>query len=358
MQLKSNERKSNIEILRIILILMVIVLHYNNKDMGGALKYVQSGSFNELVLRFIESASDCAVDAFIIISGFFMVNRKKTNLLKPIVLFLTVSFYQIIVYILLCAIGFESFSVLRILIKVIPLNWYITLYAVLYLISPLINFVINGLSKIELRKYLILGIVIFSILLTVVDVSKGYFGLDRIPGISTISIYGNEQGYTIVNFILLYSIGAYINKYIGKVNKRGKYTLALILSTLIITFGSYFTEEFWNYNNIFIIINATLLVLLFKDINLGCKKAINYISESVLGIYIIHSILLPYLWSYFNIKNACNDALLTMILNMVVAVAALFMCSFIIERLFHIIINKFYDLVAMIFSGLKISKEF
>lgn len=36
------KRKSNIELLRIVLILMVITLHYFNGNMGGGLKHVET----------------------------------------------------------------------------------------------------------------------------------------------------------------------------------------------------------------------------------------------------------------------------------------------------------------------------
>ena len=44
-----NSRKSNIELLRILAALMVIILHYNYT---GALNYVAHGGINEIILFF------------------------------------------------------------------------------------------------------------------------------------------------------------------------------------------------------------------------------------------------------------------------------------------------------------------
>lgn len=64
------ERKSNIELLRCLLILMVVVLHYNNAEMGGGFAYATG--INYRVLQLFEAASICAVNCFIIISAYFL----------------------------------------------------------------------------------------------------------------------------------------------------------------------------------------------------------------------------------------------------------------------------------------------
>lgn len=55
--MKENQdtRNSNIELLRIILMIMVITLHFNNGEMGGAFNLVQAGTLNFHFLYFLES---------------------------------------------------------------------------------------------------------------------------------------------------------------------------------------------------------------------------------------------------------------------------------------------------------------
>ena len=48
-------RKSNIELLRVLTMMGVIILHFNNAYMGKALFYVKNGSINFYILYFIES---------------------------------------------------------------------------------------------------------------------------------------------------------------------------------------------------------------------------------------------------------------------------------------------------------------
>lgn len=73
------ERNSNFELLRIILMVFVVILHYNNVEMGGALGYTTG--INKIVSHFIEAFSICAVNCFVMISGYFMVDsfNRKVN---------------------------------------------------------------------------------------------------------------------------------------------------------------------------------------------------------------------------------------------------------------------------------------
>lgn len=67
---KVKMRESNIEILRIAVILGVIILHYNGEN-GGGLEYIYPNSLNEIILVALESIFICAVDLFILITGCF-----------------------------------------------------------------------------------------------------------------------------------------------------------------------------------------------------------------------------------------------------------------------------------------------
>ena len=69
-------RKSNIELLRVLTMLGVLILHYNNKQIGGGMAAVTPSSSNEGVMLFTESASLVAVNVFIIISGYFLINNQ------------------------------------------------------------------------------------------------------------------------------------------------------------------------------------------------------------------------------------------------------------------------------------------
>lgn len=68
------KRQSNIELLRILASMAVIILHYITPNAGGALQYVRNtgGGINEAILRLLESLLANAVNLFMMISGYFL----------------------------------------------------------------------------------------------------------------------------------------------------------------------------------------------------------------------------------------------------------------------------------------------
>ena len=81
---KRRDRESNIELLRILAMLGVIILHYNNPSIGGGLSFVKHGSLNYWFLNVVESIFICAVNLFMIISAYFMASSNKRDLWKTI----------------------------------------------------------------------------------------------------------------------------------------------------------------------------------------------------------------------------------------------------------------------------------
>lgn len=60
-----------------------------------------------------------------------------------------------------------------------------------------------------IKKFVWVLLLIFSVYPTIVDIAQEIVG-DEYIGLSTIGAYGSQWGYTIVNFTLMYIIGAYI----------------------------------------------------------------------------------------------------------------------------------------------------
>ena len=76
----SKGRESNIELLRVLAMLGVILHHYNNPSIGGGLSFVKNGSLNYWILNIVESIFICAVNLFMVISAYFMASSNKRDL--------------------------------------------------------------------------------------------------------------------------------------------------------------------------------------------------------------------------------------------------------------------------------------
>ena len=78
----NEKRIASMDVLRIVLTIFVITLHFNNSMGGRAFIYTTNINY-ELALIF-ESFSLCAVNVFLILSGYFLCNRKDRDIIKII----------------------------------------------------------------------------------------------------------------------------------------------------------------------------------------------------------------------------------------------------------------------------------
>lgn len=233
-QIKKNAvvRDSNIELLRILAILGVIVLHYNNANMGGGLKYVPVGSLKYYLLYLLETIFICGVNVFVLISGYFMSASQKRSIVKPLQLLI-----QVIVFnVLISAIGWithHTFSIKNLISALIPVNYFVILYIALYFVSPYINVALTTVSQKSLKYMVVICFCIFSIWPTIVDTVQ-HIAQTEYKGLSTIGMYGSQWGYSIVNFMLMYMIGGYIR--VKELKNENKQTGFSVLKLLVVLF--------------------------------------------------------------------------------------------------------------------------
>lgn len=272
------ERNSNIELLRIVLMIMIICLHYMNGGMGGALKYTLERSINYYLIRFLESLFIIAVNGFVLITGFCMINKKCVNINKIIRLIMEMTIYNIIIYTVFLIIGRADISIKQIIKECVPLvfnngYWFFKIYICLYMLIPFINSYLIKLEKDKYKKLLLIMFLLFSV-------------WDSIIPNKIIT----DSGYGIVNFIFLYCIGAYLKLHY-KNNIKTRYWFILYLIFGSITFISLFIpvirEYSWAYYFITNILSAISLFNMFNSISIN-SKLINKIAANTFGVFLLH----------------------------------------------------------------------
>ena len=76
-------RNSNIELLRIVCMLMVVVLHFNNNGANTGIVNMPSVLTERLTWGFlVEVLCIVAVNCFVLVSGYFGINLKVRSILK------------------------------------------------------------------------------------------------------------------------------------------------------------------------------------------------------------------------------------------------------------------------------------
>ena len=222
----------------------------------------------------MESLFICGVNLFVLISGYFLSTSNRRDLLKPIKLICEVIIFNYIFYFIQVIRGIQEFSVEHFISRILPVNWYVMIYIVLYIISPYLNLLFNKLDTRRKKQLLILSILTFCVYPTLTDMLVRYTGR-RYMGLSTIEFTGSGSGYTIINFVIIYLIGCYIR------NNNTKYKFSRLLRLMILNLILIFLwalsgrlclyswgDVSWSYCNPLVIFEAVLIFLIFKQINI------------------------------------------------------------------------------------------
>lgn len=295
------QRKSNIELLRIVSMLLIISFHYVYKS-----GYVfESLSINSFIVKTFYLFGELGVNLFVLITGYFMI-KGQFSLKKLIRLILEVEFCHLLALIIAHNVGIITFNnpIRDNILLFFPIikgeYWFITAYILLYIFSPFLNILLQKMEKRTYQKFLIICIIIFSIIPT-------FFGI----------FFNTTEGFLFYSrfiwLIVIYSVGAYINLYQINIfkNKRIIITSAaisfgiMLLGILIIykfinIFGKLGTTEvayFWPPNTIPMFILSISIFEIFLNIKIKNNKIINTLASTTLCVYILHDGMLnPYIW--------------------------------------------------------------
>lgn len=341
------ERNSNIELLRILTMLGVIILHYNNISIGGGLSFVDGDSINKYVLYFLESLAACGVNLFVFITGYYLCTSFKRDIWKPIDLVIEVIIINFVAYFIRMGCGAQMLSIKDIVAACIPSNWFVILYVALYFLSLFLNAAIDWIcthknGRIQYRNILLVLIVLFSVWPTLVDV-LGEVSNREWLGLSTVGMYGSQYGYSIVNFSLAYCVGAYLRMNKKKTVKKRYLVLAISANTVVITtwalindmIGYGMERSAWEYCNPLIILNSVLIFKLFEEINIPNSSIINHLAKASFTAYLLHNYFLPYI----AIEKAVKANVLIMCVHMLASTVCIYMLAWIVFEIYHRIIN-------------------
>ena len=297
--------------------LMIVLVHYNSNKMGNAFSYVSPGSFNYYFLYFVESLSVIGTNGFVLLTGYFSWKQDKTSLRKPFGLVLYVIAYKVLFYFLGLVILKEAFTIKGMISCFIPDNWFVVLYIVLVLLSPYINCLIQNLNKKSFVTLLGIMFLLFSVWPTVLDIVETRFGIGTI-GLNTIAVSGSSSGYSIVNFVMLYLIGAFISKFNALQYGKPWDILGYLICTCLIFVQEIFLGAGWSYADPFVILSTIFFMNIFRKIHIT-SRLINGVAKASLGVFLIHTQQLVWnsFWSMFDIKAACQGTLLGCAFNMV-----------------------------------------
>lgn len=342
-------RKSNIELLRILTMMGVIVLHYNNPQIGGGIAYANGA--NLYVLYGLESLFVCAVNLFILITGYFMCKSSKRTLIKPLELVVQVIVFKELMYICKVIINQEALSIVEILKNLIPSNWFVILYITLYLLSPMLNIISDkAVEKKVFGKFIAVCIGVLSVYPTGVDLLQEVTG-KNIIGLSTIGAYGSQWGYSIVNFTLMYLIGAYIrNTDFNDTRIRIRLIrLLLCVGGLIVwakinDITGFITERSaWAYCNPIVILIAIEVFLIFVSLDIGANKIINEFAKAAFTVYLAHNSILHIV----NIEKYVTSSWFIMLAHIAISTVLIYLFCWFLYEIYEKVTRPIYNFICI-----------
>lgn len=272
------ERQSNMELLRILAVAGVIVLHFNAKALPVA------PPIGRHFLLLLELISACAVNVFVMLSGYFLWRRESVSVYKPLSLLIQLLIYRLVMHGIELALGSSEFTLEGMLILIMPLDYFLVLYCALYLLSPYLNRLLSLMEDRKLRRFLLLLLLVFSLWNALVDLLSTVTGLS-LASSSTVGIKGAQEGYTIVNFILCYCVGAAIGRKSLVLPRPGLLFLGCLAAELLISRISLYLSI--AYLSPIVICQAACALMLAERMRFQ-SRMVNFIASAALSVYMIH----------------------------------------------------------------------
>ena len=282
--MKNKVRLSNMELLRIVSMLFVLVLHANFLGIHAPSHDDFAVSpFFTFIRCFVEALAIVAVDVFVLLSGWFGINFsfKKLGALLFQVFFFTFGFFLLFVYIS----PSEAFMVDKVK-GIFLMNgdyWFVKAYVVLFLLSPVLNAFVEYATKKQFQIVLV-----------------SYYAFHTLYGwLMDASVSFTMNGTTALSFIGLYLLGRYLRLYPFKLTQMKKSvdlliyfgcTLTLCMfNILLLSKGQTVSVEsrLYSYASPIVVLSSVYLLLFFSKLTIN-SKAINWIASSCFAVYLFH----------------------------------------------------------------------
>jgi len=281
-------RNSNLELYRIIVMLMIVAHHYVvNSGLMQILKESDAILSSGLMLLF-GAWGKTGINCFVLITGYFMC-KSSFSLKKLVKLYLQIAFYGSVIYVIFCIAGKESFSPFRLLWSIWPVKSialdFVSCFLIFYLFIPILNILVNSMDRRLHRRLVVILVVIFSVL----------------PSFPRIGMTHNYVSW----FMALYMIASYIRKYgmFPGVSHRqwGYLTIASAMTgslSVLIMIACYRAGYVSGFNPYFFVSDSNKFLsvaiavcsfMYFKDLKIPCSKFINLVGASTFGVLLIHA---------------------------------------------------------------------
>lgn len=285
-------RQSNLELFRIITMLLIIAHHYvvnSGLTHAGGPVLADPTSWKSIALVLIGAWGKTGINCFVIITGYFMCKSHITAK-KFAKLLLEIEFYSLAINAIFWITGYSKFSLSGLLKAILPVisvdsNNFTACFLVFFLFIPFLNILVQNMSQKMHFRLIVLCLFLYTFL-------------------QTVPFFGFKVVFNYVSwFSVLYFISSYVRMYPNKIFDKtwlwGVLTLVSFgisaVSVLFMLFkrsdqGIAIVYEFvMDSNTLLALTNGFCAFMFFKNIKMGYSKFINTVAASTFGVFLIHT---------------------------------------------------------------------
>lgn len=333
-------RESNIELFRIITMLLIVAHHYvvnsGVTEVDGLIRSDPKSTHSIFLLVF-GAWGKIGINCFVMITGYFMCKSHITSR-KFVKLVGEYLFYKYMIHAVFFFTGYETLNIRNIVKAIVPITQveqnFTGCFILFWICIPFLNMLVHNINERQHLRLLGLLCVIYILFGTIHHVSMNYVSW----------------------FCVLYLISAYIRLYPKKwMNSTIKCGFLFLTSIILcavsiicciwlgVKLNIYNPYYFVSDSNAFLAVVCGLMgFLFFKNIHIPYSRAINTIAASTFGVLLIHAhsdSMRKWLWKdVIDVTGHYSDKLMP--LYSVVCVISIFVICVIIDQIRINLIEK------------------
>lgn len=298
-------RSSNIELFRVISMLMIVAHHYVvNSGLLDCIDAQSSLRIKDYFLLLLGWGGKTGINCFVLITGYFMCTSNITKR-KFFKLLGEVYFYKVVIWGIFFISGYEPFSPKDFLKMLFPFftvaDNFTACFLLFYLLIPFLNKLIHALKEKEHLALLAWCMGVYVVL----------------PSFAKANVVFNYVTWFSILYIVASYIRLYPKEWFGNQKLVGSIADVSLLfswmSVLLLAFISRHIEKsiglayFFvsDSNKILALATGVGTFLFFKNLKMGYSKVINKVAASTFGVLMIHansSTMRRWLW-----HDVCNN---------------------------------------------------
>lgn len=343
----ATKRDSNIELYRIISMLLIIAHHYvvnSGLTYPDGPVYTNAFSLQSLFLLVFGAWGKIGINCFVLITGYFMCKSRITPK-KFAKLFFELMFYRIVINSIFWITGYAPFSLKAFVKVLLPFTSvaqnFTGTYLIFFLCIPFLNILINNLNEKQHIRLLLLSLFTYVFFATV---PSFYVTMNYVSW-----------------YIVLYFIASYIRLYPKNIFENKRFwgimtivsvalsaTSVVVCTWLGVKLGRNMSFMFVTDSNTFLaVLTGLSSFMFFKNLKIKYSKIINTVSATTFGVLLIHAnsdVMRQWLWQDV-LNNVGMYGSWLMPIHAVVSVVVVFVvCSLLDLVRIHFIETPFFKL--------------